>query len=571
MTTIPLNNNPQMQQSKNYSLSSTTNGYNGHSMVDHELTEYANAFSLANPKLSDSNYNLASKLRKIKENLDNHYVAPTISSDKIAFSKKMYNSEACQNLNRIGDDFQTKTSFNFNNSQNQNSCYTNSASVSTKSSIVSINNNNTSNSMRPQNRMNKFNGGDNSFTTSFDSASKYLLTKNNFDFELNNNQTSLDHILDQFSDNLSFQNSDINSNTLESTSTNNHNKNNKLAFNMNSDNSTFSNHNSINTNGGSYFSEIDIKREKAVNNPNHNETKRPFIKINNNSSNQTGDNNKKVVYLKQAMPNGGDYNTNSMSNGKTNLINLKQAVYSENISRQSSIRSLLSNPIENGQILNGNHNQNKNGSNNGYLVKPNLIEANQTVNLSENQNFARIKQLKAKSQNGINNNGAPLSIYTQNEAKLLNDWDVYRSKNNDKIITNQTSFRPETRLSFQPQPSNSSMHTQNSLLPNRNSTNNEYSDNTAASSNLSSARQYQEAGEDCESVLLTPTNENEYYYNEQGRIKANNDDNESILSEFVTHLKFDDANGFTNNKSFKGEFISKFFFLVKKHNSSFFF
>ena len=161
---------------------------------------------------------------------------------------------------------------------------------------------------------------------------------------------------------------------------------------------------------------------------------------------------------------------------------------------------------------------------------------------------------------------------TRKECELLNDWDTFRPSP-VKIINNSTHFsngpvngynnihRPQTRLSrregengssvvdsktnFMRLVSSESMNNSNNTNANINGNKpNEYSDNVTIASSTSSGRYYQD--EDCESVLLTPTNEKEYYVvgKETPKIEKHNligNETESVLSAFaVNNLNFED-------------------------------
>lgn len=359
---------------------------------------------------------LASKLRKIKENLDNCYLG----------SNKSLNSTICSttNNNNLNDSFHTNTTANQINSAKQ--------SPSAHNTV---------------------------FRTSFsnstiDHSSKYLLLnhQSNFEFELNNNNTSLEHILDQYS--------------AQSQSPVNLDKN--------------------------------ILKQKAKFLNNH------VIPIYNDADRSlTGD----PMQL--------------------NGLGLKQAVYTENVSRQSSIRSLISDK--------------------NLKSKP---PANTTT-------FAKVKQIKARSQNNLENN--EFHIYEKVEADLLKDWDKFKSKPfNNKVEPRAVPQppRPQTRMGFQ----------------NNDYSNNEYSDNvtvastSSSSSSSSSNRKFQDYSEECESILMTPKiGKDRFKFNSPGnsnqqqkqqqihQFKSPKFDNEteSVISDFVTNLKFDENRSVTSIQNLK--------------------
>lgn len=187
--------------------------------------------------------------------------------------------------------------------------------------------------------------------------------------------------------------------------------------------------------------------------------------------------------------------------------NLKHAVYSENVSRQSSIRSLLTE--KNSKFL------------------PNTSMANMK------NNFAKIKKIKTKNQ--INDE---LQDYNKEEINLLQDWDK-SSSSRDSPLQNHVPSRPTTRLGFQNEP------------PDWN--NLEYSDNVtiASSSSNETNSKYQDMDE-YESILIAP---NSNGLDEKIATKKKLDDeSESILSDLVTNLQFEEQK-FTNilpNSIFKG-------------------
>ncbi|CAF0766607.1 unnamed protein product [Brachionus calyciflorus] len=201
------------------------------------------------------------------------------------------------------------------------------------------------------------------------------------------------------------------------------------------------------------------------------------------------------------------------------IQNVKHAVYSENVSRQSSIRSLITE--KNSKFL------------------PNTSVANM------NNNFAKIKKFKAKSQANIE-----FKEYERDEVCLLNDWEKSNNPYEDSpVIENRKPPpRPSTRLGFQ-----------NDLVE-WNSNNLEYSDNvTVASSSSSSNSKYQDFTEEYESILLTPQkSDNSQFTNGSTDKKKQtyknlkkNDETESILSDLVTNLHFDDQKSTSYNSNFK--------------------
>ncbi len=142
---------------------------------------------------------------------------------------------------------------------------------------------------------------------------------------------------------------------------------------------------------------------------------------------------------------------------QVNPATFKNAIYTDNVSRQSSIRSLLSSS------------NNSNNNNNNKAATP-LNSQQQTANMS---NFAKIKQTKTRlsieSENGT----------FANEIDLLNDWDAkHNGVNVDQLCVDLVSSnssgasngpRSKTRMGFQPseQAVNTTQKTLNDLYSNK--------------------------------------------------------------------------------------------------------
>jgi hypothetical protein len=136
------------------------------------------------------------------------------------------------------------------------------------------------------------------------------------------------------------------------------------------------------------------------------------------------------------------------------VVTYKNAVYTDNVSRQSSIRSLVSN---------NNNNTNTNSSS-ATLQNGNNKTVDQTAaNMS---NFAKIKQTKSKASNSTTDLE---SVYQSNELDLLNDWDAvggeplpppplptssqplsHHNRTGSCNSNGSNGLRPRARMGFQP-------------------------------------------------------------------------------------------------------------------------
>lgn len=194
--------------------------------------------------------------------------------------------------------------------------------------------------------------------------------------------------------------------------------------------------------------------------------------------------------------------------------NLKHAVYSENVSRQSSIRSLLAD------------------KNSKFLPNTNI------GNLKNN--YAKIKQIKTKTQQNDE-----FQDFNREEINLLQDWDK-SSSCQDSPIQNSEPSRPTTRLGFQNEP-----HDWNQL---------EYSDNVtiASSSSNETNSKYQDIDELENAQVATKSISvvsRQLGSSDQNVQKTKlNDESESILSDLVTNLQFEEQKfeNYLPNLRFKG-------------------
>jgi len=287
----------------------------------------------------------------------------------------------------------------------------------------------------------------------------------------------------------------------------------------------------------------------------------------------------------------------------TNLVSLKQTVYQDNLSRQSSIRSLITSEETSANNNNKNITVLKkpmsvnliNSASSGVLASvgvctiPSMtqtIKSNENTLNYHNYHHNKIKQIKAKNQGQT----SP-SIYSKHEIELLKDWDKYKSissstttntsnttsqsnnnnNNSIKINSNLSSpiqkpnSRPETRLGFQ------QGGTPDSLTLNENDNDNfkdyyEYADNVSivsSSSSMSSVKNFktshtvdeEEQEQETESKQSATKNKiiNSNVINKQtttnGRVSV-----ESVLSNFVSNLKFEEFSKNSNPSSSKKSF-----------------
>lgn len=243
----------------------------------------------------------------------------------------------------------------------------------------------------------------------------------------------------------------------------------------------------------------------------------------------------------------------------TKLVSLKNVIYTENISRQSSIRSLI------------------NTTNVGMDKSPTVLA-----------NYTKIKHIKPK------------------EYELLSDWDKFTTTSNrSESAEKRYNDRPNTRMGFQ-----------STALVNMTSKNVDYSDsmrtvdsNNSDSSNISTkyyqSEDYQEdvigAGATTVGMMASEnyffangtngfilnTGEhvnlqkhvnynnknkfddlNEYAYENETHRNLNTNETDSILSEFLTNLKFEDnTRSVLLNKNFnkiKGTYLNLFVLICHK-------
>lgn len=110
----------------------------------------------------------------------------------------------------------------------------------------------------------------------------------------------------------------------------------------------------------------------------------------------------------------------------TSAVNLKNVIYSDNVSRQSSIRSLINNSNENNS-----------------RIYENVTKTVSQPSSEAMSNFARVKLIKAKAITTTPTKESPNS-YSNNEINLLNDWDQY--KNTSDVLDPVVDHRPKTRM-----------------------------------------------------------------------------------------------------------------------------
>lgn len=237
----------------------------------------------------------------------------------------------------------------------------------------------------------------------------------------------------------------------------------------------------------------------------------------------------------------------------SNLVSLKQTVYTDNLSRQSSIRSLIS-CDNNTTIITKPTNVNLiNSASSGVLASVGVCTIPPIYNENNLNYNNRFKQIKSKNQ--------VTPVYTKHEIDLLNDWDKYKPV--IKMNSNQASpvrviknNRPETRLGFLQGDTPDSL---NNEPKNNNDFNDcfEFSDNaTIMSSPALSSKYYQldNNSEIYEYAQLTPLNmksnkveKTKEVKNEiNGRVSA-----QSVLSNFVSNLKFEELSKHSNPSSSK--------------------
>ena len=267
-----------------------------------------------------------------------------------------------------------------------------------------------------------------------------------------------------------------------------------------------------------------------------------------------------------------------ITNDKTNLVSLNQTFYTDNVSRQSSIRSLISN----GDACNTHMNKSFQLTNGGFNGKfaSNSTLSNRFENSALNSNMSREAVVPSPDTTKPRNNlykykkvrskaSVQLEpVLSKNEIDLLTDWDAFKADENAAYTIKSSSAsssatlssslaevespsRPDTRLGFQTHERDSS--------PPESSQEGNYFDNITVRSSNSSNKFYQDVSEDCESVPLTPTNKqlnclsnfraaqlNDAFYAADKRP----DSTQSVLSNFISNLKFED--NFQANK-FQGD------------------
>ena len=435
-----------------------------------------------------SSYQLASKLRKIKENLDNsNYLNDNLLS-----------KAPVPTANTTGSLKQTNGFSIFSMV---------SPALSTSNSVLSDSRHYTRNKLSSQQQLNQspincINRQLNSrLTMTPDSMSQVLnINRKQFEFELNTNNSSLDFILDQIKPNLN---------------------------------------------------------EKAKKKPG------PLV------VNELYGSTSNIPKLLAGNP-------SKITNDKTNLVSLNQTFYTDNVSRQSSIRSLISN----GDACNAHMNKSFQPVNNfNGKFASNSTLSNRFENSVLNSNMSREAAVPSPETTKPRNNSykykkvrskahAQLEpVLSKNEIDLLTDWDTFKA---DETVCNiksssasssatlssslaevESPSRPDTRLGFQMNERDSS--------PPESSLEGNYFDNITVRSSNSSNKFYQDVSEDCESIPLTPTNKqlnclsnlkakqlNDAFYTENKRP----DSTQSVLSNFISNLKFED--NFQANK-FQGD------------------
>ena len=278
----------------------------------------------------------------------------------------------------------------------------------------------------------------------------------------------------------------------------------------------------------------------------------------------------------------------------TNLVSLKQTIYQDNLSRQSSIRSLITSEENNKNItvLKKPTNVNLiNSASSGVLASVGVCtihtvkSSNENTLNHHNYHHNKIKQIKAKNQ------AQTSPVYSKHEIELLKDWDKYKpttttatssttsnstatsqTNNSNKINSNssspilnntkQNNGRPETRLGFQQGDTPDSL-----TIGNENNFKDyfEYTDNASmvSSSPMSSVKNfktshtvdYDDYQEEQEQELelnlqqTTPLIEKKIIQNNNGRVSV-----ESVLSNFVSNLKFEEFSKNSNPSSSKKSF-----------------
>jgi hypothetical protein len=274
----------------------------------------------------------------------------------------------------------------------------------------------------------------------------------------------------------------------------------------------------------------------------------------------------------------------------TNLVSLKQTIYQDNLSRQSSIRSLITSEENNKNItvLKKPTNVNLiNSASSGVLASvgvctiPTIKSSNENTLNHHNYHHNKIKQIKAKNQ------AQTSPIYSKHEIELLKDWDKYKptttttatssttsnstttsQTNSNKINSNssspiqnntkQNNGRPETRLGFQQGDTPDSL-----TIGNENNFKDcfEYTDNASmvSSSPMSSVKNFKtshtvdyddyQQEEELNLQQTTPLIEKKIIQNNNGRVSV-----ESVLSNFVSNLKFEEFSKNSNPSSSKKSF-----------------
>ena len=586
------------------------------------VTPSSSEMSNSSVESSSSNNNnasfLASKLRKIKENLENSYVSSPTQAMTNPHPQPSQTVAVNGNYSHVQTNRQEV--FLTPNDSSTSSLSSMKRLGNNSNGVLELSNGYATSSQQQQHpltyhpnnhRQSMPSHIPNTTFGTTDSMSKYLqLNKyQTFDFELNNNKLSLDHILDQFDspplvsnqNNYYHQNYHPNQHLQQASQVNKSENNYEMANSVKSSETQKAQPYLNNINEKAIDFVIPVYREIVFNpygNTNAN-TAESMQKVNTAA-------NQMVTFKNYSNING---QVAKQQNGGNESF-LKKAVYTENVSRQSSIRSLLSNISEASnpnKPVNTNKDANiasnkvesplfKKGaffySNGDLNFSANLNNDSKTNGTNAQNNLAKIKKNKANSN--VSNNLLTFMPVTKKEIELLNDWDTFRPSP-VKIINNTTHFsqvnnanfansiqRPTTRLELRDdlehgsnladsstnflrlgssQSSNNIISNNiNNINPSNNHNNKptEYSDNVTVASSTSSGRYYQD--EECESVLVTPTNEKEFFImnnnsnNEPikvGNIEKHNsigNETESVLSAFaVNNLTFENVGRQTPN------------------------
>ena len=457
-----------------------------------------------------SSYQLASKLRKIKENLDNSYFST--QSDANASIDEKFSSFLNTSSKSTGVASKSKPNYENGNNHFNSLKYSDFKSTTNPSTHLYD-----PNSFYPPVNSQTLNGKHIVSQTANNNPSVFnqipstrIISNNNFHLDNKgfNNKSSLDYILNQF---------DPESNKYSPMFTQNDLKN----KNMNNDKVL-----------------IPIYNENS-------EVESIFHHQNNH-------------HLHQAPQKHFDlFNRNE----NPNLVSLKQVIYTDNVSRQSSIRSLISNndnQFQRNKLNNGkkvvSSNSNSIGSSSSGIV------VTSDDNLNKLNKFNPQKPRPSCNQFSLSN-GNLSPVYSKNENDLIS-YETNNKKNNNLMNLsqknpNQVPNKAQTRFDY---PNNSNLDIANFYQTNFS----EYSDNVTIASSNSSGKYFPDLSEECESlVLVTPTNETNYGF---AHIRSNlikpDHETESVLSDFVSNLKFEENKNLNNNFNQKnlGNFFLKYSF-----------